>query len=400
MSFFEKLKSYKLIFLIVILAALGQMTQTMYVPSINLMSIYFDTLPSNLAIVMAVYMIPYGFSQFIYGSLSDIYGRKNIILISLIIFLVGTALAVCTSDFDLFLLGTFIQGIGIGSSGAMVRTVPRDKYSGFELRKANSIASMGLVICPLLGPLLGSFLSTIFPWQSSYIFLLCMCVVVYILMQTSFDETLPIELRKKENIIRKYKDVLLNKEFSIFLFCILATFSGLAIYEAEAGILLGSTLHFKPAEVSILFIIPLPGFLIGSWLAGKCRTKKISYKLMLASSLCLVLGSLIILSAGVLYQVNTISIILGGFIYFLGAGVIFPLSVSFAIEPFKNKAGTAGALLGGVQNLGAGIFVLLGSEMSTQTEIDLGIVLLFCSFLSLLMLSMVYRTFRKYALSV
>ena len=56
---------------------------------------------------------------------------------------------------------------------------------------------------------------------------------------------------------------------------------------------------------------------IRSWLSGKCHTKKSSYKLMLTSSLCLVLGSLIILSAGILYQVNTASIILGGFIYFL-----------------------------------------------------------------------------------
>ena len=61
----------RLLFLVIILAAVGQMTQTMYVPAIPAMSEFFAVESSYLQAVMAAYLIPYGLSQFIYGPLSD-----------------------------------------------------------------------------------------------------------------------------------------------------------------------------------------------------------------------------------------------------------------------------------------------------------------------------------------
>ncbi|MCG6291476.1 MFS transporter, partial [Vibrio vulnificus] len=69
----------KLTFLIAILTAVGQMTQTMYVPSIGHMASEFLVSPAALQAVMACYLIPYGLSQFVYGPLSDRLGRKPII---------------------------------------------------------------------------------------------------------------------------------------------------------------------------------------------------------------------------------------------------------------------------------------------------------------------------------
>ncbi len=75
----------KLLFLIIILAASGQMTQTMYVPSIPAMSEFFAVKSSYLQAVMAAYLIPYGLSQFFYGPLSDRIGRRSVIIIGMVI---------------------------------------------------------------------------------------------------------------------------------------------------------------------------------------------------------------------------------------------------------------------------------------------------------------------------
>ena len=71
---------FKFTFLVAILTAVGQMTQTMYVPSIGQMANEFLVSPASLQAVMACYLIPYGLSQFVYGPLSDRIGRKPIIL--------------------------------------------------------------------------------------------------------------------------------------------------------------------------------------------------------------------------------------------------------------------------------------------------------------------------------
>ncbi|WP_031842060.1 MFS transporter, partial [Vibrio parahaemolyticus] len=76
--------------LIAILTAVGQMTQTMYVPSIGHMAGEFLVSASSLQAVMACYLIPYGLSQFAYGTLSDRLGRKPIIIVGLLIYILGT----------------------------------------------------------------------------------------------------------------------------------------------------------------------------------------------------------------------------------------------------------------------------------------------------------------------
>ena len=135
-------KVIKLTLFIALLAAVGQMTQTMYVPSIGYMASEFLVSPTKLQAVMACYLIPYGVSQFAYGPLSDRFGRKPIIIFGLGIYIIGSVVALYAESFEAFLAGSFIQGLGIGSGGAMCRTLSRDVFSGNDLHKVNSLISM------------------------------------------------------------------------------------------------------------------------------------------------------------------------------------------------------------------------------------------------------------------
>jgi len=128
------------------MVAVGQMTQTLYVPSIPMMAGDFHVAFGQLQAVMACYLIPYGLSQFVYGPLSDRIGRRPVLLIGMMVFLVGTLTIQLIPHFAALLAGSFIQGLGTGAGGAMSRTVMRDRYSGAELNRANSLVSMGRAV--------------------------------------------------------------------------------------------------------------------------------------------------------------------------------------------------------------------------------------------------------------
>lgn len=62
----------------------------------------------------------------------------------------------------------------------------------------------------------------------------------------------------------------------------------------------------------------------------------------------------------------TVSSLIGGaFIYFIGAGILFPAATTAAIQPFPHHAGTAGGAVlgGGLQNLGAGGLATLAASL-------------------------------------
>ncbi|WP_162064068.1 multidrug efflux MFS transporter EmrD [Vibrio taketomensis] len=377
MSAYSKL--IKLTFTIAILAAVGQMTQTMYVPSIGQMATEFAIAPGALQAVMACYLIPYGLSQFVYGPISDRIGRKPIIVFGLGLYLVGTLLALFSTSYTLFLIGSFVQGLGIGCGGAMSRTLGRDCFSGNELHKVNSWISMSIVFSPLLAPVLGGVLSENFGWRSSYLFLALFGLAVVITMMTSFKETLPVENRRYEKVSRSYKFVLSNKRFQGYLICLVATFSGLAIFEAAAGVLLGGVLGLPATVVSILFILPIPGYLLGSALSGALAHRHSTKSILNFGLISIVIGSLTVLVPGVFGITSAMSLTIGAAIYFLGTGIIYPAAITGAMAPIPNHAGTGGAVLGGMQNLIAGLATLVASMVPAPDQMPLGMFMLFMS---------------------
>ncbi|WP_194437138.1 multidrug efflux MFS transporter EmrD [Vibrio fluminensis] len=380
MSAYSKL--IKLTFTIAILAAVGQMTQTMYVPSIGQMAQEFAVSPGSLQAVMACYLIPYGLSQFVYGPISDRLGRKPIIIFGLALYVLGTLVALFAPSYALFLLGSFVQGLGIGCGGAMSRTLGRDCYSGPELHKVNSYISMSIVFSPLLAPVLGGVLAENFGWRSSYLFLALFGLAVVITMMTSFTETLPKENRRCEKVSQSYKFVLSNKRFQGYLICLVATFSGLAIFEAAAGVLLGGVLKLPATTVSILFILPIPGYLIGSAISGALSNRYTTNGILNIGLAAITLGAVIILIPGLMGETSAFALVGGAAMYFLGTGIVYPSATTGAITPIPNHAGTGGAVLGGMQNLIAGLATLLASLVPAPNQLPLGIFMLVMALLA------------------
>ncbi|AXN05771.1 multidrug efflux MFS transporter EmrD [Vibrio anguillarum] len=380
----------KLTFLIAILTAVGQMTQTMYVPSIGHMAGEFLVSPASLQAVMACYLIPYGLSQFVYGPLSDRLGRKPIIIAGLLIYIVGSLLALFAHQYDWFLVGSFIQGLGIGCGGAMSRTLTRDCFSGAELHKANSLISMCVIFSPLIAPVLGGYLTESFGWRSSYLFLSLFAIAVVITMMTSMVETLPKAARRHESVTNSYRYVLSDKRFQGYLICLVATFSGVAVFEAAAGVLLGGVLQLPATTVSLLFVLPIPGYLVGAALSSVIALNFNEKSALYVGLVAIALGSLVVFVPGVLGQTSALTLIGGATVYFLGAGILFPAATTGALTPLPYHAGTGGAVLGGMQNLGAGLATLLASAIPAHDQMPLGALMLLMSVFAVVGLIRVY----------
>ncbi|WP_394142404.1 multidrug efflux MFS transporter EmrD [Vibrio chagasii] len=381
----------KLTFLIAILTAVGQMTQTMYVPSIGHMAGEFLVSASSLQAVMACYLIPYGLSQFVYGPLSDRLGRKPIIVAGLVIYIIGTLVALFAHEYEWFLAGSFIQGLGIGCGGAMSRTLTRDCFEGAELHRANSLISMCVIFSPLMAPVLGGYLTEAFGWRSSYLFLALFGIAVVITMMTSMMETLPKERRKNESVVNSYKFVLSDKRFQGFLLVLVATFAGVAVFEAAAGVLLGGVLGLPATTVSLLFVLPIPGYLVGAGLSSYIAQRRSERRALNVGLVSILVGSAVVLIPGLFGQTTALTLIGGATIYFLGAGILFPAATTGALSPFPYHAGTGGAILGGMQNLGAGIATLLASFFPAQDQLPLGCLMITMSLIAMLGLRWVNR---------
>lgn len=366
---------FQVLFVLVVLTACGQLTNTIYVPTMSQMAGDLGVEPISIQAVIAMYLIPYGLSQFVYGPLSDRFGRKPLMLIGLIIFVAGSLICSLSDSFELLLLGSFIQGLGTGVGGVMARTVMRDLYSGLHLQRANSYISMALIFTPLMAPMLGGFLGAAFGWQASFWFLTGFGVLVWLLVCGGFSETHSGAGKATMSPLASYRYVLSNGQFNGFMISLVATFAGVALFEAAAGVLFGDLMGLDPRVISVLFIIPIPGYLVGSWLAGRMAKSLSMESIVIRGIVMLIAGSASMLVAGLMGYLNVLVILVPATVYFLGAGLLFPTATTAALEPFPENAGVAGAVLGGAQNLGAGVVTLVSASLPMASQVPVASIL-------------------------
>lgn len=156
----KRQRNVNLLLMLVLLVAVGQMAQTIYIPAIADMARDLNVREGAVQSVMGAYLLTYGVSQLFYGPISDRVGRRPVILVGMSIFMLATLVAVTTSSLTVLIAASAMQGMGTGVGGVMARTLPRDLYERTQLRHANSLLNMGILVSPLLAPLIGGLLDT------------------------------------------------------------------------------------------------------------------------------------------------------------------------------------------------------------------------------------------------
>ncbi|MFW0764647.1 multidrug efflux MFS transporter EmrD [Trabulsiella odontotermitis] len=374
-------KNFNLLLMLVLLVAVGQMAQTIYIPAIADMALELQVREGAVQSVMAAYLLTYGISQLFYGPLSDRVGRRPVILIGMTIFMLATLIAITTHSLLVLIAASALQGMGTGVGGVMARTLPRDLYEGTQLRHANSLLNMGILVSPLLAPLIGGLLDTAWGWRACYGFLLALCVIVTFSMARWMPETRPKEA-PRTRLITSYKTLFGSTAFNCYLLMLIGGLAGIAVFEACSGVLLGGVLGLNSMVVSILFILPIPAAFFGAWFAGR-QNKRFS-SLMWQSVISCLLAGLMMWIPGLLGVMTVWTLLIPAALFFFGAGMLFPLATSGAMEPFPFLAGTAGALVGGLQNIGSGVLAWLSAMMPQTGQGSLGLLMMLMGLLILL----------------
>ena len=138
-------KKYVFLFIILLVSCVTGIASDLYAPSMPSISQELDVSIDRVQWSMAIYMLGVSLFQFFYGSLSDIFGRKPILLLGLSVFFVGSLICFFSSDIEWVIFGRFIQGSGAAACAALWRAIFRDVFKSEELAKYGSYLSVIMV---------------------------------------------------------------------------------------------------------------------------------------------------------------------------------------------------------------------------------------------------------------
>ena len=118
--------------------------------------------------VTTIYLLTSTVSVPIYGKLSDLFGRKPVLMIGITLFLIGSALSGLSQDMWQLVLFRGIQGLGAGSLFPIALAIIGDLFTPAERGKYQGFFGLTFGLAFLLGPGLGGFLTDTFSWHAIF----------------------------------------------------------------------------------------------------------------------------------------------------------------------------------------------------------------------------------------
>lgn len=142
------------------------------------------------ALPFSMYLLTMTISSPLWGKFSDIYGRKHIYIIGVIIFLIGSAGCGISQSME-FLVGMrIIQGLGAGSITPLTFTINADMFAVHRRAKVQGYMSAVWGFSGLVGPLLGGFLVDWLSWRYVFFLNLPFGIIALIIVAVYYRDTI------------------------------------------------------------------------------------------------------------------------------------------------------------------------------------------------------------------
>jgi MFS transporter, DHA1 family, multidrug resistance protein len=280
--------------LLAALAAIGPFTIDTYLPAFPEMMQDLNASQLDIQQSLTAFLLPFALMALWHGAISDALGRRPVVIVSLIIFLLGSLAAAFATTIEHLWLARAVQGISAGAGMVVSRAVVRDILEGAAAHRVMAQGAMMFALAPAVAPITGGWLLAAFGWRSIFVFLALYAGLLILAILRWLPETLPPEKRQSlhpVHLARSYAQVFSNPAFLGQSGALAANFLGFFLYVLSAPVFLMTHLGVSAQGFAWLFVPTVTGMMLGSWwssrLAGKLSPVgcvRLSFGIMLTAA--------------------------------------------------------------------------------------------------------------------
>ena len=332
-----------LVLLLGVLSAFGPFVVDLYLPSLPQLASFFETSASMTQLTLTTAMIGLAVGQLLLGPLSDKFGRKTPLIISLVIYIISTVLIVFSPNIETMIVLRVIQGLSSAGSVVISRAVATDLYRGREMTRFFGLLMTINGLAPIISPILGSLLLEYISWKGVFVFLALIGVIVLI-FSFRLKESLSVENRLQGSIFSTFLTfgvIIKNRLFMSYVGIQSFLLGSMFAYIAASPFILQSVYGLSAFIFSLCFGANGAALVIGANIGGKLA----NHKALAIGVFAFVVAALYTIAV-LIIQPYWLFVEIGFFAMLLLMGITFPAISSLAMESERQYAGSASALLG------------------------------------------------------
>ena len=384
---------------LILVSGLSALGMNIHLPSLPNMTEYFGTSYGMMQLSVSLYLATNGILQILIGPVSDMLGRRPVILVGIVLFLLATLGCLMAPTVEVFLFFRMCQAV-VSVGMVLSRAAVRDMFDQEQAASMIGYVTMGMAVVPMLGPVLGGSLDQFLGWKANFWLLTMIAALTLALVWFDFGETAHKSGKTLVQQFREYPELLTSPRFwGYSLACGLS--SGAFFAYLGGAPFVGTQIYgLTPGWLGVYFGAPAAGYILGNYLSGRFSVRIGINRMVLWGAFICAFGvalSLLVTWIGL----SNAETFFGLMVFVgLGNGLAIPNATSGALSVRPQLAATASGLSGAIMlGGGAALSSLAGALLTVETgSLPLLTLMLVTSLLGALAIIVVIRRERQLGL--
>ena len=321
------------------IAATPPLATDMYLPAIPRIARQWEVDQSTVNLSLVLWFVAYSLTLLVWGSLSDRYGRRPILLSGLSAFVISSGLCAASQDVYQLIGARVLQGIAAAGASSMVMAIARDYFEGKE--RQNVLAWIGIILglAPMIAPSIGAAVLKYSNWRLVFVTQAVLAGVSLALALVIYRETAAaLDTGGIGSIVSRYGRLSRNARYVLTngtTGLLSAPFLGFVAFSATAYII---HLGMSEQQFGLLFGANALCAIAGSAACTRLIARQSEYRLLTICHLGCLAGGVTLLLTG---QASWVTFAMGMGLYSFFFGMSRPLINHLILEQVDQDIGAA-----------------------------------------------------------
>lgn len=338
--------------ILVAVSTTGPLAMNIFVPSIPGLMAEFSASSGTVQLTLTVYLAGLAVSQLAYGPLSDIYGRRPVMLGGLVLYVIASLACAFAASIETLMLARFAQALGGAAGMVLGRAIVRDLHGREASASILGYITMAWVLVPMFAPALGGVLEEISTWRTSFYVLVAVGGAILALVLWGLPETNPPAEGGGDEAARLVSGAgTLIRQPRFIGYTLTLGFCSAVFFTFIAGapFIMVEVLDRSPLDYGLWFMLVSVGYMTGNFLSGRYSQRVGIDRMITVGNALAVAGTLVMLGFALAGALTPVSLFCPMLLVTLGNGLVIPNGTAAAISVLPKTIGAAAGLSGFTQ---------------------------------------------------